>query len=77
MRSVEEIDRLNAEIVQKKEQLKNVKGREIEVYTRIVGYYRAIKNWNLGRAAEQKKRKVFDMKASMDKKELDINNKMQ
>ena len=44
-RTVEAIDR---EIAECKEELANVKGRETEVYTRIVGYYRAVKNWNKG-----------------------------
>ena len=45
-RTVEAIDR---EIAECKEELANVKGRETEVYTRIVGYYRAVKNWNKGK----------------------------
>ncbi len=32
---------------------------ETEVYSRIVGYYRATKNWNKGKAAEFKVRKEF------------------
>ena len=36
-------------------------GEETEVYTRIVGYYRPVKNWNLGKKSEYAERKTFDM----------------
>ncbi|MBN1981218.1 MAG: ribonucleoside triphosphate reductase [Chitinivibrionales bacterium] len=39
-------------------------GQETEVYTRIVGYYRPVKNWNHGKKAEYKERKTFDTKAA-------------
>jgi len=35
-------------------------GKETEVYSRIVGYYRPIKNWNEGKKAEFDKRKTYD-----------------
>lgn len=41
------------------EQLRNVKGRETEQYARIVGYYRAVKNWNKGKKEEYKFRVNF------------------
>ena len=56
-RTVEAIDR---EIAECKEELANVKGRETEVYTRIVGYYRAVKNWNKGKKSEFKQRVCFE-----------------
>lgn len=31
----------------------------ISVYSRVTGYYRATKNWNIGKKAEYKERKVF------------------
>lgn len=34
-------------------------GEETEVYTRIVGYYRPVKNWNLGKKSEYGDRKTF------------------
>lgn len=37
----------------------NAKGTETEVYTRIVGYYRPLKNWNPGKAEEYKDRLLF------------------
>lgn len=33
---------------------------QTEVYARIVGYYRAVRNWNKGKADEFKKRKMFE-----------------
>ncbi len=34
-------------------------GEETEVYSRIVGYYRPVQNWNLGKKSEYRDRKVF------------------
>ena len=34
-------------------------GKATEVYARIVGYYRAIKNWNKGKKEEKKSRVSF------------------
>ncbi len=41
------------------QQLLSVKGRETEKYARIVGYYRAVKNWNKGKKEEYKFRVNF------------------
>ena len=48
------LESITKQITEKKEQLENVKGRETEVYTRIVGYYRSVKGWNAGKVAELK-----------------------
>ncbi len=39
-------------------------GEETEVYSRITGYYRPVKNWNDGKAQEFKERKVYDISNS-------------
>lgn len=39
-------------------------GEEAEIYSRITGYYRPVKNWNDGKAQEYKHRKAYDMKCS-------------
>ena len=44
-------------------------GRETEVYSRITGYYRPIKNWNDGKAQEFKDRKTYNI----DKMEMKVN----
>lgn len=36
-------------------------GNETEVYSRITGYYRPVKNWNDGKSKEFKMRKVYDL----------------
>ena len=36
-------------------------GEEAEVYSRITGYYRPVKNWNDGKTQEFKERKVYDI----------------
>ncbi len=56
MKRIAEIDR---KITELKQSLNAVKGTETEVYTRIVGYYRAVKNWNLGKKEEYRVRKTF------------------
>ena len=38
-------------------------GSETEVYSRIVGYYRSVRNWNKGKREEYKERKMFALKA--------------
>ena len=38
-------------------------GRETEVYSRIVGYYRSLKNWNRGKRAEFDIRRTYDVMA--------------
>ncbi|MEG0215865.1 MAG: anaerobic ribonucleoside-triphosphate reductase, partial [Hungatella sp.] len=35
-------------------------GREAEVYSRITGYYRPVKNWNEGKSQEYKNRTTYD-----------------
>ncbi|MBR3767806.1 MAG: ribonucleoside triphosphate reductase [Clostridia bacterium] len=44
-------------------------GKETEVYSRITGYYRPVKNWNDGKSQEFKDRKVYDIDKSVLKRE--------
>lgn len=39
-------------------------GKDAEVYSRITGYYRPVKNWNKGKEEEYKERKVYDFETS-------------
>ena len=41
-------------------ELADVVGRPTEVYSRIVGYYRSLKNWNPGKKNEYKVRVEFN-----------------
>jgi ribonucleoside-triphosphate reductase len=57
MRDVESI---NKEIEQLKSELDAVEGTPTEIYTRIVGYYRSLNNWNRGKREEYTKRQTFE-----------------
>ncbi len=39
-------------------------GKEAEVYSRITGYYRPVKNWNAGKEQEYKNRREYDIPKS-------------
>jgi ribonucleoside-triphosphate reductase len=60
MRTAETITK---EIEDLKTRLANVKGTETEVYTRIVGYYRSLRNWNKGKREEYGQRLPFQVEA--------------
>lgn len=45
-------------------------GQEAEIYSRITGYYRPVKNWNEGKSQEYKNRTTYDVTHSVLKKEL-------
>lgn len=53
------IAELNAEIAKTKAELENVHGSVCEVYARIVGYYRNVRNWNKGKREEYARRKNY------------------
>ncbi|OGI08405.1 MAG: hypothetical protein A2Y40_04710 [Candidatus Margulisbacteria bacterium GWF2_35_9] len=65
---------IKAKIEELKKELKEVKGTATEVYTRIVGYYRPVQNWNKGKAEEYVDREAFNIheQAIIDKKEDEI-----
>ncbi len=56
-----ELETINAEIEDLEKQYANVKGTETEVYSRIVGYYRSVRNWNRGKYQEWTERKNFEV----------------
>jgi len=56
MRTVAEID---ADIAKVRNEMQDVHGTTTEVYARIVGYYRSVRNWNRGKREEYKFRKLF------------------
>lgn len=64
-RTVSEID---AEIEATKKELEHVRGTETEVYARIVGYYRAVRNWNKGKRDEFSNRVLFECNSGNAKK---------
>ena len=40
-------------------------GKEAEVYSRITGYYRPVKNWNVGKSQEYKERRTYNIATSV------------
>lgn len=48
------------EIKSVKSEINSVEGTECDVYARIVGYYRSVKNFNVGKKSEFKDRVMFD-----------------
>ena len=48
-------------IAELKEELKNVKGEECEVYSRVVGYHSPTSHWNNGKKEEFQQREVFQV----------------
>ncbi len=46
--------------MKKKQKVLNSERTECEVYSRIVGYIRPVKNWNPGKTAEFHDRKNYD-----------------
>ena len=42
-------------------------GAETEVYSRVTGYFRPVKNWNRGKREEFKDRKTYDLDEALKK----------
>jgi ribonucleoside-triphosphate reductase len=61
MRTIEEI---NKDLREAREELANVQDVPAEVYSRIVGYYRSVRNWNKGKKEEYGERKLFEVSES-------------
>jgi ribonucleoside-triphosphate reductase len=57
MRNLEVIDK---ELAAAREALSQVTGTPAEVYSRIVGYYRSVRNWNRGKREEYGERLMFN-----------------
>jgi ribonucleoside-triphosphate reductase len=56
VRSLEDIEK---ELAAAREALTQVEGTPAEVYSRIVGYYRSVRNWNRGKREEYGERKLY------------------
>lgn len=59
MKATRTIEQIDEEIAEAKAELENLHGTETEVYARIVGYYRAVRNWNKGKRDEFNNRRLF------------------
>jgi ribonucleoside-triphosphate reductase len=60
MRTLETIEK---ELAAAREALSGAEGMPAEVYSRIVGYYRSVRNWNKGKREEYGERKLFEIHA--------------
>jgi len=56
MRTLEEIE---ADLAKARVELAAAEGTPTEVYSRIVGYYRSVRNWNKGKREEYGERKLY------------------
>lgn len=52
-------EEIRGQIAQLKEEMKEVKGSECEVYSRVCGYLRPTRSWNKGKQEEFAMRKTF------------------
>ena len=59
------LEAIETELAAAREALSNVKGTPAEVYSRIVGYYRSVRNWNRGKREEYGQRVMFQPDASL------------
>lgn len=48
--------------------------KETEIFSRVTGYHRPLKHWNIGKQQEFKERKAFKFKVKFDDKEPRIEN---
>jgi len=62
---------IEARIAELRGELAKVEGRPTEVYSRIVGYYRSVRNWNAGKRSEYAERRAFAMPGSIATSSLD------
>lgn len=56
------IKEIDSRLEELKNQLEANEGRRAEVYSRIVGYYRSVQNWNKGKKEEFAIRKTYQVK---------------
>lgn len=61
------IKEIDSRLEELKNQLDANEGRRAEVYSRIVGYYRSVKNWNKGKKEEFAIRKTYNVKCEPEK----------
>jgi ribonucleoside-triphosphate reductase len=57
---------IEARIAELRGELARAEGTPTEVYSRIVGYYRSVRNWNAGKREEYGQRLVYEMPARGD-----------
>lgn len=65
------IEEINSEIEQLRHQIDVMTGTRTEVYSRIVGYYRALNNWNRGKSEEYTHRLTFGVPENAPTRNVD------
>ena len=60
-----DLEAIESELEAAREALSHVKGTPAEVYSRIVGYYRSVRNWNKGKREEYGQRVMFQPDSSL------------
>lgn len=63
---MERLKEIDSELDVLKRELETVTGTQTEVYTRIVGYYRSVRNWNKGKKEEYGIRQTFEVASSRE-----------
>ncbi|MDR1398388.1 MAG: hypothetical protein LBJ41_00490 [Treponema sp.] len=63
MRSLVDIER---DLEAARKALASVEGNPAEVYSRIVGYYRSVRNWNRGKREEYGERLLYNIDAAVE-----------
>ncbi|MDR2178055.1 MAG: hypothetical protein LBP20_08475 [Treponema sp.] len=58
MRTLEEVEQ---DLARTREAAALAEGTPAEVYSRIVGYYRSVRNWNRGKREEYDERRLYDL----------------
>jgi ribonucleoside-triphosphate reductase len=58
MRTLEQVEK---DLERTREALASVEGTPAEVYSRIVGYYRSVRNWNRGKREEYGERRLYKL----------------
>ncbi len=53
-------EEMKLRVAELEKQLQEVKGSECEIYSRIVGYFRPVKQWNNGKQEEFLDRETFE-----------------
>ncbi|MDR2767372.1 MAG: hypothetical protein LBB82_03495 [Treponema sp.] len=60
-----DLEAIESELARARETLSTVKGTPAEVYSRIVGYYRSVRNWNRGKREEYGQRLAYEPEVSL------------
>jgi len=47
-------------------------GEEMDIYSRVVGFYSRVNGWNKGKTEEFRKRKTFKMRTDRDGRKEDV-----